>query len=60
MSTDPLPTKTSQSFAHVFDRLVDSNIQLTNSVGKLVRLTYGVLAFNAVLVLIFIVERWGK
>lgn len=45
-----LPPPKSQALASVFDRLVDSNIQLTSSVGKLVRLTYGVLAFNAILV----------
>ena len=49
-----LPEGKSRALASVFDRLVDSNIQLTASVGKLVKLTYGVLAFNAVLVAIII------
>lgn len=50
----------SQVFAHVFDRLIDSNLQLTTSVGKLVKLTYGVLAFNFILVLILVAERWAR
>lgn len=52
--TTVLPPPRTKELASVFDRLVDSNIQLTTSVGKLVRLTYGVLAFNAVLVCIVI------
>jgi hypothetical protein len=41
-----------------FDRLIDSNLQLTANVGKLVRVTYGVLGFNAVLVAIVIALLW--
>ena len=58
MSEDTLPPPKTQALASVFDRLVDSNIQLTSSVGKLVRVTYGVLAFNAVLVAIVIAMMW--
>jgi len=50
-----IPPPRSVAVASVFDRLVDSNIQLTQSVGKLVKLTYGVLAFNAALVAIILV-----
>ncbi|HVL61371.1 MAG TPA: hypothetical protein VM430_08185 [Microbacterium sp.] len=53
--SEELPPPKTQALAQVFDRLIDSNIQLTQSVGKLVRLTYGVLAFNAVLVAAVIV-----
>lgn len=53
-----LPPPKTKELASVFDRLVDSNIQLTTSVGKLVRLTYGVLAFNAVLVAVVIAMMW--
>lgn len=53
-----LPPGKTRELAGVFDRLVDSNIQLTQSVGKLVRVTYGVLAFNAVLVAIVIAMMW--
>lgn len=53
-----LPPPKTQALASVFDRLVDSNIQLTTSVGKLVRLTHGVLAFNAVLVAAVIIILW--
>jgi len=55
---DELPPPKTQALAQVFDRLVDSNIKLTESVGKLVRLTHGVLAFNAVLVAGILVMLW--
>lgn len=44
--------------ASTFDRLVDSNIQLTKNVGQLVRVTYGVLAFNLLLVAIVVFILW--
>lgn len=51
--------------AATFDRLVESSIaivesngQLTRNVGKLVRVTYAVLATNAVLVGIVILLMW--
>ena len=57
--TDLPPPKTKE-LASVFDRLVESNLALTASVGKLVRLTHGVLIFNAVLVALVIFTVWGS
>lgn len=56
--SEELPPPKTQALASVFDRLIDSNIQLTAGVGKLVRLTYGVLAFNAVLVATILLLMW--
>lgn len=51
--------------SETFDRLVESTLaivesngELTRNVGKLVRVTYAVLAFNAILVAIVIAILW--
>ncbi len=58
-STPVLPTNKSRELASVFDKLVDSNIALVTSVGKLVKLTWAVIAFNAVLVALVILILTG-
>ena len=57
--TPTVPAGKSRELASVFDRLVDSNIQLVTSVGKLVKLTWAVIAFNAALVAIVILILAG-
>ncbi len=46
------------NLASVFDRLVESNLALTSSVGRLVRLTWAVIGCNAVLVALTIFMLW--
>lgn len=58
LDPDKVTPPKSRELASVFDRLVQSNIQLTVNVGKLVRVTYGVLVFNAVLVLAVVAMMW--
>jgi Na+/H+ antiporter NhaB len=41
-----------------FDGLIASNLQLTAGVAKLVRVTYGVLVFNAILVALVMFILW--
>lgn len=36
--------------ASTFDRLIDSNLQLTANVGKLVRLSWAIILLNVVLI----------
>jgi hypothetical protein len=58
--TPSLPDGERRPMASMFDSLVASTLQLNDSVGKLVRLTYAVLAFNALLVAIVIGVVWGR
>lgn len=44
----------------VFDQLIETNLRLTQGVGKLVRVTYGVLACNGILILLVILALWGR
>lgn len=46
----PLRKEDERPQASAFDRLVDSTLKLSAHVAQLVRLTYGVLVFNAVFV----------
>ena len=58
-NTPVLPVGKGRELASVFDKLVDSNIQLVTSGGKLVKLTWAVIAFNAVLVAVVVAVLGG-
>jgi len=45
------------SAAHVFDRLIDANLQLTKSVSNLVRVSYVMVFLHAALLLYMIWRR---